>query len=242
MISTLIDQEGSAAMSDEPRPPQSSLFNANADGPEGGSPPPASEDTRKKILYVEDDPEIAALLAEDLTERGYSVRVAPDAQSGLWEILRDKPDMVLCDIHIPGPNGFELFKQLRSIGPQFDDVRFVLLTAQADRRTELEGRNMGADDYVTKPIDFEMLAEVIKARLGRVARTLVWSQGVKLNAREVETLTLAARGKTSTQIAELIGLSKRTVDFHLDNARVKLGSATRIEAAIKATMGLLIDP
>jgi len=65
---------------------------------------------------------------------------------------------------------------------------------------------------------------------------------VSLNEREVETLTWAARGKTSAEIAVILGLSKRTIDFHLDNARNKLGVATRIEAAVKAAIRQLIAP
>ena len=65
---------------------------------------------------------------------------------------------------------------------------------------------------------------------------------IRLSDREVETLTWAARGKTSADIALILGLSKRTVDFHIDNARTKLGVATRIEAAVKAAIGRLIEP
>jgi DNA-binding CsgD family transcriptional regulator len=63
-----------------------------------------------------------------------------------------------------------------------------------------------------------------------------------LNDREIETLTWAARGKTSAEIAKLLDLSKRTVDFHIENARMKLGVSTRIQAAVKATTGRLIEP
>jgi DNA-binding CsgD family transcriptional regulator len=65
---------------------------------------------------------------------------------------------------------------------------------------------------------------------------------VALNEREIEVLTWAARGKTSAEIAQILGLTKRTVDFHTDNARSKLGAATRTEAAIKAATGRLIEP
>lgn len=66
-------------------------------------------------------------------------------------------------------------------------------------------------------------------------------QPTKLNAREVETLAWSARGKSSTDIAKILGLSKRTVDFHIENARVKLGAVTRIQAAVKAaTTGLIV--
>ena len=64
----------------------------------------------------------------------------------------------------------------------------------------------------------------------------------KLNDREVEVLTWVARGKTSAEIAQIVGLTKRTVDFHIDNARTKLGAATRTEAVIKANSGRLIEP
>ena len=65
---------------------------------------------------------------------------------------------------------------------------------------------------------------------------------ISLRAREKETLTWAARGKTSAEIAQILGLSKRTVDFHLDNARCKLGVATRTQAVMKAASGQLIIP
>ena len=106
----------------------------------------------------------------------------------------------------------------------------------------MHGRRLGADDYVTKPIDFDMLGAIIETRLVRAGQTADWSNQIELNDREIETLTWAARGKTSAEIAQFLGLSKRTVDFHIDNARAKLGVATRIEAAIKATSGGIISP
>jgi DNA-binding CsgD family transcriptional regulator len=63
-----------------------------------------------------------------------------------------------------------------------------------------------------------------------------------LNDREIEVLTCVARGRTSAQIATSLGMSKRTVDFHLDNARIKLGAATRTQAAVMAALGRLIEP
>ena len=118
----------------------------------------------------------------------------------------------------------------------------MFLTALTDRNSELKGRKLGADDYVTKPIDFDILATIIAARLAHVARTDVWVRNVELNDREVETLTWVARGKTSTRLRKFSTLTKRTVDFHIDNARTKLGVATRTEAAVKAVTGRLIDP
>jgi len=199
-------------------------------------------ETHKKILCIEDDRETAALIAEELVDRGYEVAVAHDGREGLTAILRTMPDLVLSDISMPVMSGFELLERLIALAPRFSKMPFVFLTALTDRDNELRGRQLGADDYVTKPIDFELLATIISARLAGVARTGVWPKTVGLNDREVEVLTWVARGKTSAEIAQIIGLTKRTIDFHIDNARDKLGAATRTEAVIKAAAGRLIEP
>lgn len=197
---------------------------------------------RKTILCIEDDHETAALIAEELVDRGYEVSVAHDGREGFAAILKNTPDLVLSDISMPVMSGFELLERLTAVAPRFGNMPFVFLTALTDRDNELKGRQLGADDYVTKPIDFDVLDAIIKARLARVARAEVWPHQVALNDREIETLTWAARGKTSADIAQLIGLSKRTVDFHIENAREKLGVSTRIQAAVKAATGRLIEP
>jgi DNA-binding response OmpR family regulator len=199
-------------------------------------------DARRKILCIEDDHETAALIGEELVERGYAVTLAHDGREGFAAILKDTPDLVLSDISMPVMSGFELLERLTAVAPRFGNVPFVFLTALTDRDNELKGRQLGADDYVTKPIDFDVLDAIIRARLTRVARSDVWPKNVALNDREIETLTWAARGKTSAEIAQLLDLSKRTVDFHIENARTKLGVSTRIQAAVKATTGRLIEP
>jgi DNA-binding response OmpR family regulator len=199
-------------------------------------------DARKKILCVEDDRETAALIAEELVGRGYDVQVAHDGREGFAAILKEAPDLVLSDISMPVMSGLELLERLTSLAPRFSDMPFVFLTALSGRENELKGRQLGCDDYVTKPIDFDVLDAIINARLARVARFERWPKLADLNDRERETLTWSARGKTSIEIGKILGLTKRTVDFHIDNARIKLGAATRIQAAIKAATGHLIEP
>lgn len=196
----------------------------------------------KKILCIDDDRETAALIAEELIDRGYEVGVAHDGREGLAAILKAMPDLVLSDISMPAMSGFELLDRLVSLAPRFSRMPFIFLTALTDRDNELKGRQLGADDYVIKPIDFDMLAAIINARLAGIARNGVWPQTVRLNDREVEVLTWVARGKTSMEIARILGLTKRTIDFHIDNARDKLGTATRTEAVLKAAAGRLIEP
>ena len=196
----------------------------------------------RKILCIEDDRETAALIAEELLDRGYEVALAHDGREGFAAILTFTPDLVLSDISMPVMSGFELLEQLVALAPRFANMPFVFLTALTDRDNELKGRQLGADDYVTKPIDFDLLATIIAARLAGVARIGLWPKLVGLNDREVEALTWAARGKTSAEIATIVGVTKRTVDFHMDNARAKLGVATRTAAVLKAATGRLIEP
>jgi DNA-binding response OmpR family regulator len=197
---------------------------------------------RRRILCIEDDRDTASLICEELVDRGFEIRVAYNGREGLAAILKDPPDLVLSDVGMPGMSGFELLRTLTSMEPRFESMPFVFLTALSDHDSELKGWQLGADDYLTKPVDYDVLAALITARLARVARSAVWPKQVGLREREVETLTWAARGKTFWEIGEILGLSKRTVEFHLENARRKLGVATRTQALIKAATGHLIQP
>lgn len=195
---------------------------------------------RARILCIEDDHETARLIAEELADRGFETSVAYSGQEGLLAIMRRPPDLVLCDVSMPTMTGFDVLERLKEIAPRLGTIPFVFLTALADRENELKGRRLGADDYVSKPIDFDRLFFIIEARLAGVARTKVLPRFVKLKDREIEVLTWVARGKTSAEIAVTLSMSKRTVDFHLDNAREKLKAATRTEAAIVAIASGLI--
>jgi DNA-binding response OmpR family regulator len=199
-------------------------------------------DPRRHVLCIDDDRDTAGLIAEELIDRSFKVSMAYDGEQGFQAILAKEPDIVLCDINMPGLSGFDLLERLVGIAPRFSQMPFLYLTALSDRANELKGMRLGADDYITKPIDFDILTAIITARIARVARNAVWPKQVDLTDREIETLTWAARGKTSSEIAQILDLTKRTVDFHVDNARIKLNAATRMHAAVKAAAGGLIEP
>jgi DNA-binding NarL/FixJ family response regulator len=197
---------------------------------------------RKLILCIEDDRETAALIAEELLDRGFDAHVAYHGREGFSAILKLRPDLVLCDISMPIESGFEVLKRLTAMAPRAWNMPFIFVTAMTDRDVELQARRLGADDFVTKPIDFDLLEAIIRARLAGAARNVTRPTRDDMSTRELEVLTWAARGKTSAEIAMILKLSKRTVDFHLDNARVKLGATTRIEAVIRAAIAGLIEP
>src|SRR5579884_2541148 len=123
---------------------------------------------RKKILCIEDDRETACLIREELADRDYEVLLAHNGREGFAAILKEMPDLVLSDISMPVMSGFEVLERLTALAPRFRSMPFVFLTALTDRDSELKGRQLGADDYVTKPIDFELLAAIVAARLNGV--------------------------------------------------------------------------
>jgi DNA-binding NarL/FixJ family response regulator len=192
-----------------------------------------------KILCIEDDSQTAGLICEALAEFGYQAAVARDGEEGLAAILSDKPDLVVCDVRMPKMSGFEMLEQVTAAGPAYASIPFVFLTALGDRDSQLAGRRLGADDYLTKPVDFEMLHTVIENRLRR-------SQGPRrpseyhLTEREREVLTWVGRGKTSSEIATILGLSERTVNFHCEQAMRRLNVINRAQAVAKAVSERLL--
>ena len=192
-----------------------------------------------KILCIEDDGQTAGLLSEALTELGHQTTVARNGQEGLTAILSDKPDLVICDVRMPEMTGFQLLERLAAAGSDYSDIPFVFLTALGDRDSELMGRRLGADDYLTKPIDFEMLGTVIQNRLRR-SRGPRRKSDYHLTEREREVLTWVGRGKTSSEIATILGLSERTVNFHCDQAMKRLDVSNRAQAVAKAVSERLL--
>jgi DNA-binding response OmpR family regulator len=126
-------------------------------------------EARKKILCIEDDREAAALIVEELVDQGFEPITAHNGREGFDAILKHMPDLVLCDVNMPVMSGFEVLERLNDMAPQVGRVPFVFLTAMSDRENELRGRRLGADDFVVKPIDFDVLNAIITDRLAGVA-------------------------------------------------------------------------
>ncbi len=171
-------------------------------------------------------------MSEALAELGHDVEVAHDGEAGFAAVMRLRPDLVISDIRMPRMNGFELLEKVAAVGRPLGDVPFIFLTALADRDNELAGRKLGADDYLTKPVDFEMLGVIVESRLfGRHAPP---DTSIHLTPREKEVLAWVGRGKTSSEIGIILGLRERTVNFHCDQAMRRLDVMNRTQAVAKA--------
>lgn len=118
-----------------------------------------------QILIIDDDPDIVRFVETSLTMDGYVVRSALDALAGIEAALSDPPELVLLDLMMPGTDGFEVLRRLKT-SPASANVAVVLLTGKANVRDLVRGLDGGADDYITKPFDIEEL----RARVGSVLR------------------------------------------------------------------------
>jgi DNA-binding response OmpR family regulator len=204
-------------------------------------------EAQKKILCIEDDRETAKLIAEELSERGFCVVIAYEGRVGLDAILKRIPDLVLCDVGLPDVSGFEVLASVNERLPRLNRIPFVFLTGFSDCYHELQGRNLGADDYVTKPIDFDILEMIIRARLfSGVVRHGIPAILPKPIDRQARTprrgahCKLPSKATRRDQVIELIDAP--TVDFHLDDAKHSRGTTSRTEVVAKDGKARLIKP
>src|SRR5262245_24397897 len=119
-----------------------------------------------RILIIEDDGPTRENLELILDMEGFNVRSAPDGQAGLDLARRERPDLIICDVSMPGLDGHAVLRQLRA-NPEHADIPFIFLTARGERQDQRLGMNLGADDYLCKPVDAEDLLGAIRTRLKR---------------------------------------------------------------------------
>ena len=120
---------------------------------------PAPPGTRS-ILVVDDDPEIVAMLSTRLGKRGYKVSTASDGNRAIELAKREKPDLVLLDVMMPGKSGWEVARALKQ-DPATQNVKIVMVTAIGEKTNEITAPIYGADAHVDKPFEFEKLERVI---------------------------------------------------------------------------------
>lgn len=194
---------------------------------------------RPRILCIEDNSETVELLVEVLHDEGFDTIVARDGREGI-DKFAERPNLILCDVDMPHISGFAVLQQLReSIGP-IRGIPFLFITAYGSRDSHMQARRLGCDDFITKPLDFPLLIEIIRSRLAHHPRAS--TAQFSITDREAEALTWVARGKSSNDIAVLMNVSERTVNFHINNVIGKAGVATRVQAAIQCALLGLITP
>lgn len=122
------------------------------------------------ILIVEDQRDLLDDLAAVLTEEGYRALPELSADTARQVLQREIPDLILCDIAMPGADGMAFLREIRADRPDLDQVPFIMLSAFSDREDVVAGKQAGADDYLVKPVDYDLLLATVEARLREVGR------------------------------------------------------------------------
>jgi two-component system phosphate regulon response regulator PhoB len=211
--------------------------------------------TGQRILVVDDEPDIVALIVYHLAKAGYRVSTASTGTDGLDAARRENPALVILDLMLPGMSGYDVLEQLRASEPT-QAIGVLMLTARVEEADRVRGLALGADDYLTKPFSPQELVLRVRAILRRISaapaepadvlavgplhidrsehRVLVDGAAVDLTPTEYRLLlTLAerrgrvqARGHLLETVWEAApDIQTRTVDMHVQRLRAKLGSA-----------------
>jgi two-component system alkaline phosphatase synthesis response regulator PhoP len=205
----------------------------------------------KKILIADDEPDILEIIQYNLVKEGYEVVTARDGDEALGKAKLNKPDLIILDIMMPKKNGVEVCELLR-MQPAFKETLIIFLTALNDETSHIKGLEMGADDYVTKPISPKVLISRVNALFRRLHKEPVDSiikidsleidpvkfevkvdgRSVVLAKKEFELLHLLAsrpgrvflRNEILSQIwGNDVIVGDRTIDVHIRKVRQKLG-------------------
>ncbi|MDB4908646.1 MAG: DNA-binding response regulator [Gemmatimonadetes bacterium] len=208
----------------------------------------------ERVLVVDDEADIVALVAYHLAKAGYRVSTAASGPDALAAAREERPALMVLDLMLPGLSGLEVLEQLRA-SPETADIAVLLLTARREEQDRIEGLSLGADDYLTKPFSPQELVLRVGAILRRLGtrtapgdvlhfgilaidrthhRVLVNDAEVELTATEYKLLlTLAERRGRVQARAHLLetvweaapDIQTRTVDMHVQRLRTKLGEA-----------------
>lgn len=198
----------------------------------------------KKILVIEDEPEMRRNIVTILRLEHFQPIAAENGRVGVELARKEKPDLILCDVMMPEMDGHAVLQALRA-DDDLATIPFLFLTAKGEKSDVRSGMNLGADDYLTKPVAKTDLLNAIRARLERQrqqarpqflpnfdSHTPLLSLG--LTPRVAEVLLWVAQGKTNPEIATILGISDQTVKKHLMEIFEVLGVETRTAASLKA--------
>ncbi len=199
----------------------------------------------KKILVIEDEPEMRRNLTTILRLEKFHPLPAENGRIGVELAKKERPDLILCDVMMPELDGYGVIAALRAAA-QTVTIPFIFLTAKGEKPDIRAGMNLGADDYLTKPVAKADLLAAIRSRLERAVQQAVpdfnpnfqsaqpLEKVLGLTPRVAETLLWLTQGKTNGEIATILGNTESTVKKHVLEIFDKLSVETRTAASLRA--------
>ena len=197
----------------------------------------------KKLLLIDDDPNLILLVKDYLEFRGYNVDTAENGREALEVLDHLVPDMIICDVMMPEMDGYALVKHIREV-PMTNRIPVLFLSAKGQSQDRVKGLNEGADVYMSKPFEPEELVAQVESSLKQIKR---WEQGrpkgidgaptiqvphnVELTPTELKVVQLVAKGMANREIANQLNVSQRTIESHVSNMLNKTSLNNRTELA-----------
>ncbi len=197
---------------------------------------------RKRLLLIDDDPNLILLVRDYLEFRGYEVLTADNGKEALDLLSQNLPDMIVCDIMMPEMDGYALIENIRK-NPRTSWIPVLFLSARGQSQDRIKGLNLGADVYMVKPFEPEELVAQVESSLKQTNRLLLHTDGlddntsiqvpasVELTPTELKVVQLVARGLANREIAIQMNVSQRTIESHVSNMLGKTGLSNRTELA-----------
>ena len=208
----------------------------------------------RRLLLIDDDPNLILLVKDYLEFRGYEVITAENGREALEVLENDLPDMIICDVMMPEMDGYSLVKHVRE-NPRTSWIPVLFLSAKGQSQDRVKGLNTGADVYMVKPFEPEELVAQVESSLKQAARIaerpgkgvdsgpkIQVPFDVELTPTELRVVQYVARGMANREIGTALFISENTVKNHVRNILEKLQLHTRMEAAMYAVRQKIIDP
>ncbi len=202
-----------------------------------------SQKDNKKLLLIDDDPNLILLVKDYLEFRGYNVVTAENGREALEVLDQNIPDMIICDVMMPEMDGYSLVKHIRQ-EPQTNTIPVLFLSAKGQSQDRVKGLNEGADVYMVKPFEPEELVAQVESSLNQIKRlsqgrligkdgapTIQVPNNVELTPTELKVVQLVAKGMANREIAEQLNVSQRTIESHVSNMLNKTSLNNRTELA-----------
>lgn len=203
-----------------------------------------SAGNHRRLLLIDDDPNLILLVKDYLEFRGYDVITAENGREALEVLEQETPDMIICDVMMPEMDGYSLVSAIRQ-DPKTSWIPVLFLSAKGQSQDRVKGLNIGADVYMVKPFEPEELVAQVESSLKQASRLIQHkdSKGgdsspkiqvpfdVELTPTEMRVVQFVARGMANREIAEELKVSQRTIESHVSNMLGKTGLHNRTELA-----------
>ncbi|MEO1132888.1 MAG: response regulator transcription factor [Cyanobacteria bacterium J06639_1] len=201
----------------------------------------------KKLLLVDDDPNLILLVKDYLEFRGYEVITAGNGKEAIDAMDGFTPDLIICDVMMPEMDGYSFVEKVRE-DPDVSWIPVMFLSAKGQSSDRVRGLTTGADVYMVKPFEPEELVAQVESSLKQTERllkmqggilqpTLQLDRDVELTPTETRVIHLVAKGMSNREIAEQLNVSQRTIESHVSNMLGKTGLHNRTELARWAMEG-----